>query len=84
MGLKLETLDGKEDGNGRSEIKNMTRQEIINLENECNQNLLLGGICYANCKYRENGHCELTLSKVLKEAIEELKKDYVNNCNNEY
>lgn len=51
----------------------MTKKEIIDLEKICKCNLSLGGMCFSNCRYRENGMCELSFTNVLRDAIRELK-----------
>jgi hypothetical protein len=51
----------------------MTKQQIIDLEKLC-PNLKIGGSCWRWCPYRENGMCELNITKVLSEAIKYLKE----------
>lgn len=54
--------------------KELTKEQILALPKYCT-NLKLGGSCWANCPWRENGRCELDINQVLKNAIEYLEKE---------
>lgn len=54
--------------------KELTKEQIMELPKYCS-NLKIGGSCWANCPYRENGFCELDINKVLKQAIQYLKNE---------
>ncbi|WP_097005297.1 hypothetical protein [Lacrimispora amygdalina] len=59
----------------------LSKQQILELPKYCS-NLKIGGSCWVNCPYRENGRCELETNEVLTAAISYLK-DQSNNTNKE-